>query len=117
MCVGAGHTAARCSAERRSTMSTVRRHLAALSRLLCRPFPVLLVFAALWAVFLLGLHPWLMNWGATSEEQAMPLPGDTVAPSAYFTRAITIVSPPSAVWPWLLQIGQDRAGFYSNDWL
>jgi len=58
-----------------------------------------------------------MGWGSTPEEQAMPLPGDTAAPSAYYTRAITIDAPPSAVWPWLLQIGQDRAGFYSYTWL
>jgi hypothetical protein len=47
----------------------------------------------------------------------MALPGDTDAPSAYLTRAITIDRPTAEVWPWLLQIGQDRAGFYSNDWL
>jgi hypothetical protein len=43
--------------------------------------------------------------------------GDTAEPSSYFTRAITIDAPPAAVWPWLLAIGQDRAGFLSNDWL
>jgi len=37
-------------------------------------------FAALWAVFVIGLHPWLMNWGATREERAMVLPGDTAPP-------------------------------------
>jgi hypothetical protein len=58
-----------------------------------------------------------MNWGSTQEEQAMALPGDTAPPSTYFTRAITINAPPSAVWPWLLAIGQDRAGFLSNDYL
>jgi hypothetical protein len=60
-----------------------------------------------------------MNWGATVEEQRMSLPGDdpTDDPSAYFTRAITIDAPAAAVWPWLLQIGQDRAGFYSYTWL
>jgi hypothetical protein len=74
--------------------------------------------AILWGVFLLVLHPWLMTWGATPEEQQLALPGDgDSAPAAYFTRAITIEAPASAVWPWLLQIGQDRAGFYSNDWL
>jgi hypothetical protein len=34
-----------------------------------------------------------------------------------FTRAISIGAPPSPVWPWLLAIGQDRAGFLSNDYL
>lgn len=47
----------------------------------------------------------------------MMLPGDSAPPSSYFTRAITIDAPPSAVWPWLLAIGQDRAGFLSNDYL
>jgi hypothetical protein len=78
---------------------------------------VLLLVVVLWGIFLIAMHPWLMAWGATPEEQAMTLPGDTAAPSAYFTRAITIDAPPSAVWPWLLAIGQDRAGFYSYDWL
>ena len=75
------------------------------------------IFAALCGLFLAILHPWLMNWGSTREEQSMVLPGDTDAPSAYLTRAISINAPPAAVWLWLLQIGQDRAGFYSNDYL
>jgi hypothetical protein len=82
-----------------------------------RPIPALLIFAAAWGVFVLVLHPWLMNWGSTPAEQAMALPGDSAPPSSYFTRAITIGAPPSAVWPWLLAIGQDRAGFLSNDYL
>jgi hypothetical protein len=77
----------------------------------------LLIVVALWCLFVFALHPWLLNWGSTPEEQAMELPGDTAPPSTYFTRAITIEAPPSAVWPWLLAIGQDRAGFLSNDYL
>jgi hypothetical protein len=75
------------------------------------------IFAVLCGLFLAVWHPWLMNWGSTRAEQAMVLPGDTEPPSAYLTRAITIDAPPAAVWPWLMQIGQDRAGFYSNDYL
>ena len=80
---------------------------------------VLPVIALLWGVYLLVLHPWLMNWGATPAEIVMRMPGDDPAlgPDAYFTRAITIDAPPSTVWPWILQMGQDRAGFYSNTWL
>lgn len=80
---------------------------------------VLPIVAILWGVYLLVLHPWLMNWGATPAETAMSLIGDesTLASDAYFTRAITIDAPPSVVWPWLVQMGQDRAGFYSNTWL
>jgi hypothetical protein len=78
---------------------------------------VLPVLAILWCAYLGVLHPWLMSWGATPEEIARALPGDELAPASYFTRAITIEAPPSAVWRWIVQIGQDRAGFYSNTWL
>jgi proline iminopeptidase len=61
--------------------------------------------------------PRLRNWGATAEEQSMALPGDDLIPGARVsgTMAATIVAPPSAVWPWLVQMGCDRAGFYSWD--
>ena len=38
-------------------------------------------------------------------------------PSVQHTRAVTIDAPAQQVWPWLAQIGQDRAGFYSYTWL
>ena len=77
------------------------------------------VVGLLLATYLTVLHPWLMNWGSTAEEQRTTLPGDTpgLPTDAYFTRAISIAAAPADVWPWLLQIGQDRAGFYSNTWL
>jgi hypothetical protein len=86
-------------------------------RILISPIPVVVTVAALSALFVLVLHPWFMNWGSTSEEQSMTLAGDTAPPEAYFTRAITINAPASTIWPWLLAIGQDRAGFLSNDYL
>ena len=62
---------------------------------------------------------WHLNWGATSVEVAGALPGDDFLPRAQYrsTRAITIDAPPEAVWPWLVQVGCRRAGFYSNDLL
>src|SRR5919202_6535756 len=93
------------------------RPVLSLVRAAIRPMPALMIFVALWGLFLVVLHPWLMNWGSTPVEQAMVLPGDTAPPSTYFTRAITINAPPAEVWPWLLAIGQDRAGFLSNDYL
>jgi hypothetical protein len=47
------------------------------------------------------------------------MPGDGLLPSARFvcTRAVTIDGPPAAVWPWLVQVGYGRAGWYSNDLL
>jgi hypothetical protein len=46
----------------------------------------------------------------------MPLPGDDLVPTALVqsTHAVTIDAPPQRVWPWLVQIGQGRAGFYSD---
>lgn len=62
---------------------------------------------------------WHLRWGATTTEVAASLPGDDVLPRAQFraTRAITIDAPPEAVWPWLVQVGCLRAGWYSNDLL
>lgn len=80
---------------------------------------VVMVLACVWGVYFGVLHPCLMNWGATRAEQRMALPGDQLLPdvACRFTRAITIRAPASAVWRWVVQIGQDRAGFYSNTWL
>lgn len=63
--------------------------------------------------------PWHVRWGATDAEVAARLPGDELVPdpAEQCTRAITIAAPPEAVWPWVIQLGADRGGFYSYDWL
>ena len=76
---------------------------------------VLLVILVFIVVYLSILHPWLSRWGATDIEVSMPLPGDGV--DAGTTRAVTIYAPANEVWKWVVQLGQERAGFYSNDWL
>jgi hypothetical protein len=60
---------------------------------------------------------WHLRWGATNAEVALAMPGDEIVPDASFTatRAITIAAPPELVWPWIVQIGTGRAGFYSYD--
>jgi len=64
------------------------------------------------------LRKWHMRWGATTDEATRTLPGDDLVTDAVAsTRAITIKAPPAAIWPWLAQMGQDRAGFYSYDLL
>ncbi|MGZ8808314.1 MAG: hypothetical protein ACXWZ0_15155 [Mycobacterium sp.] len=61
------------------------------------------------------LRPRMYTWGADDGEIAATLPGDElVAPETIrTTRAITIDAPVQFVWPWLVQIGEDRGGFYS----
>jgi hypothetical protein len=60
---------------------------------------------------------WRAAWGSDPAERAMILPGDELVPgaAAVDTRAITIDAPPEAVWPWLVQMGYGRAGWYSYD--
>jgi len=75
--------------------------------------------AAVFAAVFLAARRVSLRWGATDDELRMPLPGDELlqAPNLTATRAISIAAPPSAVWPWLTQLGQNRGGFYSYDWL
>jgi hypothetical protein len=62
---------------------------------------------------------WERRWGATEEEVRRAMPGDALlrenAPST--TRAVAIDAPPEVVFPWLLQIGYGRGGWYSYDWI
>jgi hypothetical protein len=59
------------------------------------------------------------SWDATAEEAARFLPGDDLvaAPIGVLTHAITIRRPPREVWPWLVQMGAGRAGWYSYDFI
>lgn len=67
----------------------------------------------------LAFRPRMLKWGATDAEAAAVLPGDeqTPHPRVQSTRAVTIDAPPEDVWPWLVQMGHARAGFYSHDWV
>ena len=62
---------------------------------------------------------WCVTWGARSEEVDREMPGDELLPDAEMvaTRAITIDAPPSAIWPWLVQMGSGRGGAYTYDWI
>lgn len=70
-------------------------------------------------VYVRFVRPWQLTWGATAEEVGRALPGDDLVPRPMFdaTRAITINAPPERVWPWLVQVGVTRAGWYSYDLL
>jgi hypothetical protein len=84
-------------------------------------WPLLLV--GLFSIVLIGalseLKRWAGRWGTVPEELARVWPGDELSPhaTAVTTRAISIDAPADAVWAWLVQIGQDRSGFYSYTWL
>jgi hypothetical protein len=76
-----------------------------------------LASAAGLAVYMGAVRPRMKNWGANPDEVSKPLPGDELVSGAHgpSTMAATIEAPPSRVWPWLVQMGCDRAGFYSWD--
>ncbi|MGV9970301.1 hypothetical protein [Nocardia beijingensis] len=65
----------------------------------------------------LGLRHRLLRWGATPAEAAAEYPGDALvpAPTACSTMATTFEAPREEVWNWLVQMGADRAGWYSWD--
>ena len=69
--------------------------------------------------YLRFIRPWQLRWGATDEEVARAMPGDDVVKHPTFdaTRAVTIQARPEEIWPWLVQMGVKRAGWYSYDWL
>ena len=75
--------------------------------------------AAVGAAAGLLLRRRLARWGTTAAEAGARLPGDELVPEPadVATRAVTVHAPASEVWPWLVQIGQDRGGLYSYDLL
>ena len=70
-----------------------------------------------WVAVSATLWPLARTWGAAPHEWVLSLPGDRAVrePAHEILHGVTINAPPSAVWPWLVQIGQDRAGFYSYE--
>jgi hypothetical protein len=92
----------------------------------CRPvLRALLIFFVCWVliiVFLVALYfswlrGWTMTWGATAEDVARRMAGDERLenPSFNATRAVMINVSPEKVWPWIVQMGYKRAGFYALD--
>jgi len=77
--------------------------------------------AALMGVHILlpFLHEWRVRWGATDDEIQRAWLGDDLVQHSRggFTHAITIHAPASRIYPWIAQIGQDKGGFYSYEFL
>lgn len=59
----------------------------------------------------------LLRWGTASDERVADLPGDELVVPADLqaTRAISVRTSATAVWPWIAQMGQGRGGLYSYD--
>lgn len=70
------------------------------------------------AYLTVGRRPCL-TWGATEDEINRALPGDDLLsdPDVVSTRAVTIDAPPTAIWPWIVQMGSGKGGMYTYDWI
>jgi len=73
-------------------------------------------------ILLLFIHhfifrPLILDWGAPKALRVAELPGDALTEGVHHTRAILIEATPDEIWPWLVQLGQERGGFYSYQWL
>jgi hypothetical protein len=81
-----------------------------------RTLLVILTFAAL---YWFPIRRWMNRWGATSSDLARVMSGDSLLPEATYsgTTAVTVTAKPEHIWPWLVQIGYQRGGLYSYDWL
>ncbi len=96
----------------------MKNGILALVRMAAERLLALLALAGLFAaIYFLGVRPQQLRWGATAAEVARAMPGDGLVrhPTFYATRAITITGRPDDIWPWLAQMGYDRAGFYGYD--
>src|SRR4051812_10219356 len=84
-----------------------------------RRVPMLVAGLALAVVYWLSVRRWFSGWGTTAGELARVMPGDALIadPTDMSMQAITVNAPPEDIWPWLVQIGYQRGGLYSYDWL
>jgi hypothetical protein len=78
---------------------------------------IVIAAAVLGFVTYFSYRPWQLKWGSTREELERLMPGDEIVKRPMFnaTRAVTINARPEDIWPWLVQIGFGRAGWYSYD--
>ena len=81
--------------------------------------------ATLFVIFILAvlywfpIRQWMSRWEATPADRVRVMVGDSllVDPTYSGTMAVSIDAPPEDIWPWLVQIGYQRGGLYSYDWL
>jgi len=80
--------------------------------------PLLLV-CFLMVLYWFPVRRWMSAWGATRSELSRTMEGDRLLPDPIFAgnMAVAINARPEEIWPWLVQIGYQRGGLYSYDWL
>jgi hypothetical protein len=81
--------------------------------------PTLLVMLTLAVLYWFPIRRWMSRWGATRSDLSRVMAGDGLLldPTYSGTMAVSVDAPPEDIWPWLVQIGYQRGGLYSYDWL
>jgi hypothetical protein len=81
--------------------------------------PTLLVMLTFAALYWFPIRRWMNQWGARPSDLARAMAGDSLLadPTYTGTMAVTVNATPEDIWPWLVQIGYQRGGLYSYDWL
>jgi len=81
--------------------------------------PILLVILTFGALYWFPIRRWMNQWGATPSDLARVMAGDRLLAEWTYsgTTAVTVNARPEHIWPWLVQIGYQRGGLYSYDWL
>ena len=82
-------------------------------------FLTVLVIVVVALLYWFPVRRWFGHWGTTPDELIRPMAGDAIVPNPthWATHAVTIEAPPGDIWPWLVQMGYQRGGLYSYDWL
>ena len=80
---------------------------------------LILLALALALLYWFPVRRWMNRWGATPSDLARVMAGDALLPRWTYsgTLAVIVHAPPEDIWPWLVQIGYQRGGLYSYDWL
>jgi hypothetical protein len=81
--------------------------------------PTVFVILASAALYWFPIRRWMNRWGATPSDLAGVMAGDSLLPEWTYsgTLAVAVEARPEHIWPWLVQIGYQRGGLYSYDWL
>ena len=82
-------------------------------------FPTLFVILALAVLYWFPVRRWMARWGTTPSDLTRVMAGDSliVDPTYSGTMAVIVNARPAHIWPWLVQMGYQRGGLYSYDWL
>jgi hypothetical protein len=81
--------------------------------------PTLFVIFTFAALYWFPFRRWMNQWGASPSDLARVMAGDSLLPGPSYsgTTAIVVNATPEDIWPWLVQLGYQRGGLYSYDWL